>query len=470
MGFWSRMLGRKSEAKGLSVSLEPGGFVTELHRYRRPHYPDASTDDLQDAQTRNELVFACLDIKSKTAQDPRLIVQEARQQRGKVEYQEVVGHPLRQLMMRPNERMTEADLMKAAIVSWDISNPRRFYCEKEYTGGLLTALYPLNPSLMRPRYSRENQRRLIGYEWNDGSDRKEYSLDDLLIRTAPAWYDPPPLVSALGSVESDTSQTDYVRAFFDGGGVPAGLLKYKMPLNDAQRDEIRAKWRTRHGNALGRQHEIGVLDANVEYEALGSTLDKLHSQVLRSVAESRICMVFGIPPLIVYAYVGLIRATYSNLKEAWSGFWDATASPMYKEWRSFWLWGLLSEFEEERDIRAERVRLAYDMSAVAALQDDVDLAQNRARSNFSAGGISFNEFRTAIGHAPVTGGDELYVPQTLGPLGTARAATAPAVPPKGRKDRSQGSVQLTERRMEQALQTYLADEYRKAEEAVRAAD
>ena len=35
-------------------------------------------------------------------------------------------------------------------------------------------------------------------------------------------------------------------------------------------------------------------------------------------------MAFGVPPLIVYAYVGLLRATYSNLKEAWSSFWDAS--------------------------------------------------------------------------------------------------------------------------------------------------
>ncbi len=482
--FWDRFFRRKSEAKGLSLSLEPNGFVTEIRDYRRPHYPSADTVDLQDIQTRNELVYACLAIKGGTAQDPRLIVEQGNTRGGKTEYEELPGHPLRQLLMRPNPNMTDADLMRAAIVSWDISNPRRFYAEKEYTRGLLTAIHPLNPSRMRPKYSRERADRIIGYIWADGQERREYALDELLIRSAPTWYDPPPLVAALGSVESDNAQTDYVWSFFENGGVPPGLLKYNMPLNDAKRDEVREKWRSVYGNRAGRQHDIGILDANVDYQEIGSPIDKIHSEVLRSVAESRICMVFGVPPLIVYAYVGLIRATYSNLKEAWAGFWDATASPMYKEWRAFYTWNLLTEFEDERTIRQERVRLQWDMSQVSALQEDVDAIQNRARENFKAGGINRAEYRAIIGQIPNDAADAFYIlppgVQVVPDGGIPMPAPEPLpveeeeiilddAPPKGRKGRDSISVQTTERRMEQAVRSYLASEYRKAAQAVRSA-
>lgn len=456
-----KALVRPGGLKGLTITrggaLEPGGFVTELHRYRRPAAPYADTIDLQEAQIRNELVYACLAIKASTAQDPRLVVQERRAARGKATYEEVPNHPLRQLLA-----LDETELMKAALISWDVSNPRRAYFEKVYEGALLVRLHPLNPACMRPDHSRATGE-LIGYTYRDGQHRREYSLDELIIRAAPAWYDPPPLVAALGSVESDTAQTDYIRAFFENGGVPAGFLKYHLPLNDTQRDEIRAKWAARYGNALGRQHDVGVLDANADYQEIGAPLDKLSSQTLRSVAESRICMVFGVPPLIVYAYVGLLRATYSNLSEAWAGFWDATMSPAFKEWRIFWTRALLPEYEDMRDIRSERVRLHYDMSNVAALQEDVDVIQKRVRENWTAGLISQNEGRTAIGYATRAGGDEVF----------ARAASAsplPALPSDGKaqKDRESPTVAMIERRMEREVRAYLAHEYRTAAAAVRA--
>ena len=448
--------------KGLTISrgstLEPGGFVTEVRRYRRPSMPYSETIDLQEAQVRNELVFACLAIKASTAQDPRLIVQQQRSVRGKTTYEEVPDHPLRQLLA-----MDEADLMKAALISWDVSNPRRAYFEKVYTGALLTGLNPLNPACMRPDYSRASGE-LIGYTYTDGVNRREYSLEELIVRAAPAWYDPPPLVAAMGSVDSDTSQTDYIRAFFENGGVPAGFLKYSMPLNDPQRAEIRAKWQAIYGNALGRQHDVGVLDVNADYQEIGAPLDKLSSQTLRSVAESRICMVFGVPPLIVYAYVGLLRATYSNLSEAWAGFWDATMSPAFKEWRIFWTKALLPEFESERDIRAERVRLSYDLSAVAALQEDVDAAQKRARDNWSAGGITLNEFRAAIGYGAIAGGESAF--RTAAP---AASPPPPAATSDGKatKDRESPTVATIERRIEREVRSYLTNEYRAAVAAVR---
>jgi HK97 family phage portal protein len=416
--FLSKWLARKSGEKGLSISLEPNGFVNELSSYRRMGSPRADTDVLQSTMSRNELVFACLSVKSTAARDPRLMVQKAVRKGSTTTYEDVAGHPFRSLIMRPNPKMTEGDLMRAAIVSWDVSNPRRFYCEKEYKNNLLIGLHPLNPACMSPIHSRTD-RSTIGYLWNDGTFRREYSLEELLIRSAPAWYDPPPLVAALGNTELDTAQTDTIRAFFENGGIPPGFLKYNMPLSDNQRDTLREKWADRYGNRHGRQHNIGILDVDANWVETGASLDKLSNQMLRSVSESRICMVFGVPPLIVYAYVGLIRATYSNLKEAWAGFWDATMSPAFKEWRDFLTWELLTEFEDERALRSEAIKLNYDMSQVAALQDDVDAMQARARANFQAGGMDRDEFRAVIGLPPAAkeGAAKEAAPQTTPILG-----------------------------------------------------
>lgn len=456
--------------KALTITQEPGGFVTEI-RGLSGRRLDASTSALQEAQRANELVYACLDVKATAAIDPRLIVEQRINRDGRAVYEEQTGHPMRQLMMRPNPHMTEADLMRAAIVSWDVSNPRRFYCEKVYSDrGLLVELWPLNPACMTPRRNQAGE--LVGYTWRDGNDARDYTLDELLIRSAPAWYDPPPLVAARGSTASDTAQTSYVHSFFVNGGVPPGLLKYNMPLLQGQRDEIREKWREQYSIGTGGAHGVGVLDVNATWEKTGANLDELASQQLRSVAESRICMVFKVPPLIVYAYVGLMRATYSNLKEAWASFWDATMSPAFKEWRVFWQWSLLPEFEEERDILAENVRLAYDLSAVAALQDDVDAAHARAEKIFRAGGATLNEYRARVGLPEDPAGDYYLraagvIPEPAGGAGGARARSTRR-PARGRKDKDSPSNQVITRRAEQSMAGYLAEQYRTAAAAAAA--
>lgn len=392
------------EVKGLSISRgmpDSSGFIL------RPQINDVDTDTaaLQDVMRTNELVYACLNIKAQSARDPRLTVEVRNADN---EYAALPTHPLQSLMRSPNERMTEGDLLTAAIISWDTTSPRLFFAEKEYQRSLLVGLHPLNPALMTPIRSGVN-RVLTGWRWGSGGEAIDYKLEELLIRSAPGWYQPSPLVAALGSIESDTGQTDYVRDFFANGGMPSVYIKDdERMLNQPQRDQARAIFAATYSNRGGGQHSVLVLDKSQSVGKIGAGLDELDSESLRMITESRICMVLGVPPLIVYAYAGLMKATYSNLKEAWAGFWDATMSPTLKEWRDFWALTLLPEFEDRADIRSEKVRLRYDLSQVAALQDDVDAVQTRSVKAYTAGIITLNEARQKIGEKPdpTPAGDE----------------------------------------------------------------
>lgn len=383
------------EAKNSMLHFTPATIPNAY--FGRNNRPYASTDAVQRLLTTSEVVYACLKIKADAARDPRLIVQRRSQQGGKTEYQEVIDHPMTQLLSRPNPMMTEADFMAAAMVSWDMTNPRRFYAAKVYIGGVLTELWPLNPVYMQPRYNGQHER--IGWTWNDGIRSTDYTNDDVLVREAPSWYDPAPGAVALSTATSDAEHTRYIENFFLNGGIPPVFLKDTQRfLNAGQRDEIRQKWLAIYGNASGGQHGIGILDAGQEISRIGSIIKDLDNESLRSFAESRICMLFGVPPLIIYAYVGLLRATYSNLKEAWASFWDSTMSPALRDWRLWLTFGLLTEYESDADIRSKRVRLHYDMSEVAAYQDDVDALADRARKDYQSGLITRNEARTQRGY------------------------------------------------------------------------
>jgi HK97 family phage portal protein len=362
------------------------------------------TRGLMSASARNELAFACIEIKRKAMQDPRLVVEERTSDGA---WQEVPGHPLQRLMMRPLPPSTSslgmdgATFMGLAVASWDIA--RVFYAEKvRSAGGAIVGLNPLNPAAMSPWKQGTTQ---IGYIWRDGARSEHFRYEDLLIRTNPDWSNASPLSVAIGAIDADTAQTDFIRAFFNHGGQPGGILKKKGTITQEVADRTADMYARKYGRQGNGWFRPAVLDDNVEYQKVGSMLNELDSESIRGLTESRVCMAFGVPPLIVYAYVGLLRATYSNLKEAWASFWDAELSPALKAWREFFTWSLLTEFVSEDRIYAGRIRLRWDLSQVAALQDDVDAVHTRATNALRAGGWTLNEYRSATGQAPDEAGD-----------------------------------------------------------------
>jgi HK97 family phage portal protein len=439
----------------------------------RPQYPDTAPQSLINAYKRSELVYACIKVKTNAVKDPRLIV-ERKQRDGT--WQEVEGHPLRRLLMRPNPDMDEAKLLGAMIASQDIAGV--FYAEKQRsTAKAVVGLWPLNPKDVFPVPRSDGT---VEYEWRVGSPPyKTIPAEDMLVIrdwNIDSKYKPlAPLAVALGATDADAAQTDYIRAFFNNAGVPSGILTTEQELNQEQSDLLRDRWRAKFARFLGRQHDIAVLGKGATYSRAGANLDELDSESVRGVTETRVCMVFGVPPLIVYAYIGLTRATYSNLKEAWASFWDATLSPTLKDIRSALLWGLLSEFESEDAIYGEQVRLSWDLSRVAALQEDVDAAQNRSRANFQAGGMTLNEFRSAIGTPADPAGDyyvrgmavqAVQVGTSAEPASVDATQTRSGYRPSQLKALKAASTQTIERRIEQRMQTVLAKHYDRIADAV----
>jgi HK97 family phage portal protein len=326
-----------------------------------------------------------------------------------------------------------------------------FYAERLVSGaGGLVGLNPLNPASVTPHYSGKD----LIYRWQEsGQGHVDFRPDELLIRRGD-WTRPSRMAVALATIDGDSAQTDYVRSFFNNGGVPAGRIKIKGTLSQDKADAIRNRWRAMFGRG-GRQHDVAVFDDNGDYEKLGANLDELESAIVRGVSESRICMTFQVPPLIVYSYFGLSRSTYSNMDAAMRGFWMNTMSPLLKDWRAWLTWNVLREYESEERILSEDVRLGWDLSKVAALADDVEATQARARANYAAGLISQNEARASIGAAPLDGGDATFASRAAAPLALISGG-------KGRKAKPAG----VEKQMQSALDDYLLEQYRTAAQAL----
>lgn len=481
MNLWEMLFG-KVGATPNAAKTTTGTLLTPQFWRVGGYVPPSDYDavGLTNAYRGNELVFACINVKMQAAVDARLIVERWSYRDGV--YHELDTHPLRRLMTSPKNTINEAALVRAWIGSRDVFG--KAYFEKvRNANGRVVEINPLNPAYVDEVFD-QTSGDLLRYTWRDNGRSHDFKPDDIIAYRnydpRSRWGSVSPTAVAMDSIKGDALQTLYVKSFFDGGGVPSGLLTIKnRTLSQVEANSIREKWRAMFSPSLGgRREDIGVLDENADFQVTGSRPDQLASDKLRGMTESRICMAYGVPPLIVYSYLGMQNSTYSNMQTAWRQFWESTLTPMLREYREWLQIGLLREFESDDDIAREDVRLWWDLSRVAALKENVDALQARARDNFAAGGITLNELREQLGMPADVHGDYYLrnagatVVEANKPMG-ATPTTSPQKSAGGPSERKAGfEADQLRLRDDMAvmyvpkLEKYLHGEYTRAADAV----
>ncbi len=391
----------------------------------RPLSPPANLDKLLAWHRKNELVYACVQTIADAAIEPRLMFQ-VKQDNGTWREE---PHPLVNLVHNPNPTCDGTNLMTFWVVSQHIAGT--FYAEIVRSRGMNqpVQLWPLHPARLRPIPTESGKILPIHkYEWQDGDQRTEIDYDKIFVDrnldiTNP-FHGLPPLAVALGSVDMDTAQTDFVRAFFDNGGVPSGFLKITgKVLNDRDKTKILDGWLKKYDRWGDYARGPAILDEAAEYQRIGANLDELESQQLRMSGESRICGVFGVPPLLVYAVLGMAFMNQrASAKESHKDFWQNKMSPLFRRKRTWLEHTLLPEWESRDDILSKKVRLWWDMSDVAALQEEVDTKLARAREDFKAGAITLNQYLGEKGLPEDPNGDYYLRPVNVIPVGADQIA------------------------------------------------
>lgn len=392
-----------------SISLDLKRTQAQAHsQLTVPKAPpiELSSWSLNKYLRNSQIVYACIEKKAQAATDPELIVERLA---ADGEYEAVENHPAIALMTKPNPFDDLESFMRAWVASDNIAGV--FYAEiVRSRAGVPVELYPLLPLNVFPQYRGDV---LTHYEyWVDGRCISYLPEDLLIYRRHPLgsmYAGVSPLIVALGAIDADVAATEFVRGFFDNGGSPSGIINFKdRSLTEEEMTMYQQRWRSKYGRGGSDRGGVAVFDkAQVEYTAVGSNLDELNSDTQTSINEARICMVFGVPPILIGAYVGLLHVNQrASVREAQQDFWMNTMSPDLKTKRKFLDMFLLSLFEDEQLIRSKQIRFNWDMSQVSALQDDLDSMVTRAAGAYKGGIISRNEARGMIGYDPLEEGDE----------------------------------------------------------------
>ena len=395
------LLAKLSSMFGGQKGSYPGFSVERFYLNRRTRL-NLNDDNLLDAYSAHELVYACINKIADVMNDAEIVVEKKNR---KGEWEKVEGHMLASLFKRPNKWETGRDFRRLMVQSEQAAGI--FYAEIVRSGaGVPVELIGLNPERIEPKLGADNL--TIAYYEYTRTDGTTYRIkpQNLLVRRrvdlVNRYYGLSPLAVALKSVNSDIGLTDYIDAFFESDGTPSGILKIlNQSINDAKAQALQANWMQKYSRRGSNHKGVAVLDQNADFQKIGSGLNELDTENVSNRFESRVCSVFGVPPILVGALVGLKHSTTNaTAKAALQDFWENKVSPELAAFREWLTWFVLPEFEDIGQIQAEKLRVGFDISQIAFLQENADGIHARARENFKAGFWTLNEARIATGMPP----------------------------------------------------------------------
>lgn len=397
----------------------------------------------------NAIVHACVREIATSVAEPKIVVERFKAGEWvKVEDDGTVsndpGLRLHRLLKMPNRVQSQYDWIEALIIDLQTFG-NQFTHKLRDEGGKVAELWNLRPFKMSVIPGPDGL--VNSYEYKRSAlDVKEVPEEDVVhLRFADPlddFYGLPPLLSASRSLDTDDQALDYVRAFFRNAGTPHGILTFKVEATPDERQRVKDLWRDQFGGRDG-WHSLSVIDADVEYKEIGTTLDKLKMDHIFDTTETRLCMVFQVPPILVATRIGLLRATYANYKDARASFWRETLVPMYVRLEEKLNHGLvMREF-------GTGLRMRFDLSMVEELQESVDSKRNWALKSWEAGLATRNEAREIVELPEIAGGDTFKTKTSDGEPFAFKRQQLPATAPPA--DSQRGDREMLESRPSAAV-------------------
>lgn len=373
-------------------------------------FPDNSYETIfREGYGKNPIVFACIEEWATDFAEPEL-----RAYRNTPNGPEVVAdHPAVALWNNPNPWLSGDDL--AGGVQMYKRMAGNSYILKVRSGARKTVeLWQPRPDRMRVIPDRTQYIR--GYQYRNGAETIDIPAADVIhLKTRHPFndfYGMPPLMAAAGRVDIDNFMGDIIKGFLRNSGVPAGIMRIQGAVSEQEKALFRSRFRLDFGgDSSGNVMVINGPKDAVDYQPLAMPLGArgLVIPELDEMSEARIAMVFRVPQSILNSRLGMSSSSYGNRKSDREEFTQRQLVPEWQSVASALTQSLLPEF-------GGADFLAFDLSTVQALAQDMTALSERIVKEVTSGIRSREEGRKAIGLPPDADPDDtFYVPTTVTP-------------------------------------------------------
>jgi len=341
---------------------------------------------LRQAYEQNDIVYSALNaIFSAFASAPLKVYTKA----GK----EMPNHPVRKLLEKPNQILTEPNFWKEVLLDYYCAG--NVFIEKVYNKyGVLVELDILNPAFISIIPDPLNL--IMGYKYEvDGQIsliKRENIIHIKTPRTSDQFWGFTPLMACSRRIDIDNAASDTTMVVLQNKGIkPGSILKIprEMWMDKDSMIRIKEEWDDKWRN--NKKGKMAVLPSDITFESIAFNFEELAMTDLTMTTEARICAVLGVPPMLLDLRSGLEKSTYSNQEQALVKFGLFCIQPLQNLFDDCFTEGLVREFSPTNEAK-------FDNSKVYAFQIIRAIEKEQIMNEFLAGIISLEECREMIGY------------------------------------------------------------------------
>ena len=389
-----------------NIGLKPGEAYTSYFptwEVTAPQYPVPSPYQLTDVYRTNEVAYACIELLMDSISEPPIIVIDT--DTG----EELKGHDFTEFMKEPCPQVDEVDFWKANMMFLSIAGFMGWEQDNS-NDGTIRAIYPIMPqysSFMR------GQGRLldrIRYQPYTGMPYMDIPVERIMyyMYPDPRFYGLKPLgptARLTDIIPVDTAMTQIVGQFLRNGAFISGQLVSDQIIDAEDARFAKETFRQAHGGP-NNAGDVLVTGKGLKFERMNNTFREMVFPEVDARNEVRICMAYGIKPILISAKVGMDRSTMNNYEEA-------RRAQYHEKFTSLWRFlekGITRQLLPLFDTN-ENHACKFDLRNVEALQENRTEVWKRATETYKARITTRNETLKEMGLDPLTDkvlGDEYF--------------------------------------------------------------
>lgn len=437
---WLRKLFQKAAAK----------FFSFAPKWARHAFSAISTERLiKEGYKANSAVSACATTLQLTFPEPPLLAGVEQEGRFVPDYK----HPMMELLNQPNPDMGWAEFAQFAIAYCSIGG-NLYGWKQRMVNGRVKHIWPFSDVQITPVAGRDTNEGLVAHYEYDAGDGQKIAIPKGDIVHWKWMVDPQYPWRGIGAIElsarevdRDNEATAYIFALLKNNAVPPVVITLEEGDDSTQEqvDAMSLKWVQKHS-----QGQPAFISNGMKVEQMGFDLQKLASDALADVPETRIAANFHVPSSVAGLNVGVKRSDYGDTA-ARKAFTEQTLMALWRSFASEMLNGLKDEFPNI----PQNFKLQFDVSNVGALQELRKDLRTSVNELWKSGLLLRSEAKKELGMKPNPGDDVYFISLASEFVPVGEAVQRSAVSGQQSADSDQRSADSGQAEDEGKVKTYL---------------
>jgi HK97 family phage portal protein len=392
----------------------PKIVFNKIDAYGGKHSNRKYRDYAKEGYQENAIVHRCIQLISNSASSVKIDVFDGDTK--------LDNHELISLLQRPNPTQSGIEFF-SSMYSFLMISGNSYILRDSDSMRPPNELYLLRPDRIQIKSSQTAIPSSYDYVI-DGVTINKYAVDQAngmsQIKHIKLWnpiddyYGLSPIMASAYNIDQHNLAGLHNVALLKNGATPSGYLKFQptdetgmsTQLTDDQRarllEDLEFRFQGTHNS--GRPM---LLEGNFDYKQLGLSPKDMDFLDLLNLSAREIALCFGVPAQLI----GIPEAnTYSNMETAKLGLYEETIIPLLKRVESD-----LNEYLSP--LYSGDINIRYDLDSIPAMAEKRKQVYENVVQGVQAGILTRNEARDRLGLEEVSGGDDLYIPSNLFPIG-----------------------------------------------------